>query len=59
MFVVVVMLYVAVAVDNDNDKYMSTFRFYMPLLVVGVMTHLYAFGPTKGTECSIYDVGVI
>jgi hypothetical protein len=27
MFVVVVMLYVAVAVDNDDDKYMSTFRF--------------------------------
>jgi hypothetical protein len=35
------------------------FVFYMPLLVVGVMTHSYAFGPTIGTECNIYYVCVI
>ena len=34
----------------------SRFLFYMPLLVVGIMTHSYAFGPTIGTECNKYYV---
>ena len=34
------------------------FVVYMPLLVVGLMTHSYAFGPTIGTDCSIYCVCV-
>ena len=35
------------------------FVFYMPLLVVGVMTHSYVFGLTIGTDCNIYYVCVI
>ena len=35
------------------------FVFYLPLLVVGVMTHSYVFGPTIEKSCNIYYFGVI